>query len=383
MAWHYLPELLDGLSDSKDCGNLPSSRAAAEASSVANCSIGDASVPSKSKRTAAKPCFRGSETLCCLCSPSGMTSKPFRHQHGVERWISSLGAFPANRSPQPAGKKARTTPATCGPKRFVVFGKWDRESRCWKMYRGFFPLIISARSSETWRKRGTLRNGMLCRLPKSEPRICESVCGFSPIHLPTPASHDAKQGNGKAASECWQRQGRKPQDLPATIYQFPTPGSMDALPFLLKRTPEQWQADAARHLKNGVHKQLQLSMAVKMLPPGGPNNHYKGLGNQAKTGKLNRFPSPAASDRPRGKVSCENPILAGHQADLPTMIGLTGEIGGLLNPDWVELLMGWPNGWTALGKKASPASRKKRNIASNASKPSATAKSPKPSAKRS
>ncbi len=27
---------------------------------------------------------------------------------------------------------------------------------------------------------------------------------------------------------------------------------------------------------------------------------------------------------------------------------LSEEVGGLLNPEWVEWLMGWPLGWTAL-----------------------------------
>ena len=51
--------------------------------------------------------------------------------------------------------------------------------------------------------------------------------------------------------------------------------------------------------------------------PGGPNNHYKGLGHYAK-----------------------------HQ------------LGGKLNPRWVEWLMGYPDNWTELDASATPSSHK-------------------------
>lgn len=55
--------------------------------------------------------------------------------------------------------------------------------------------------------------------------------------------------------------------------------------------------------------------------------------------------------------------------------------GGRLNPDWVELLMGFPAGWTrlenkpsgkAIGKAKRPGSRKRETMSPTASKPSAT-----------
>ena len=54
-----------------------------------------------------------------------------------------------------------------------------------------------------------------------------------------------------------------------------------------------------------------------------------------KTGNLKRFPTPRAfmhkdSQRDRGKMN------------------LGEVVGGQLNPDWTEWLMGWPIGWTDL-----------------------------------
>jgi hypothetical protein len=52
-----------------------------------------------------------------------------------------------------------------------------------------------------------------------------------------------------------------------------------------------------------------------------------------------RFASPAARDWRSGRGRSEN----GHTPQPPE------QIGGQLNPDWVELLMGLPKGWTRLG----------------------------------
>ena len=54
-------------------------------------------------------------------------------------------------------------------------------------------------------------------------------------------------------------------------------------------------------------------------------------------GMVKRFPSPAARDWKSGAGRKEN----GHVPQLPEVLG------GQLNPDWVEWLMGWPIGWTA------------------------------------
>ncbi len=56
------------------------------------------------------------------------------------------------------------------------------------------------------------------------------------------------------------------------------------------------------------------------------------------TEAVRRFPSPAYRDYRSGKGRKDN----GHTPQVPEMVG------GLLNPDWDELLMGWPMGWTSL-----------------------------------
>lgn len=79
--------------------------------------------------------------------------------------------------------------------------------------------------------------------------------------------------------------------------------------------------------------------------PGGPNNHYKGLGHMAK----HRWSTPSTRDYKDGTVeSCKNvPVnsLLGRQVHhdrqkVPKQ--------GQLSPDWVEWLMNFPVRWTAL-----------------------------------
>ncbi len=75
--------------------------------------------------------------------------------------------------------------------------------------------------------------------------------------------------------------------------------------------------------------------------PGGPNNHYHGLGHMAK---MNKWPTPMGRDwrTATGREDRHSPnlnvMVKRHQ---PTH-------GGQLNPMWVEWLMGWPLGWTDL-----------------------------------
>lgn len=434
MTWHFLPELLDS-------GNCPSSPVPAAASSAASCSAGAASVPSKSNRTVGKSCFGGSGTACCPCSPSGMMCKPSMAARGVARWMSSLEASPASRFLRPANRPERTTSATCGRIRSACFAKWSPESRCWKTFRGFFPLTISAKSSEGWRKRGTMRNGLLFRPPSAEPRTCGSGSGFWPtpnsyedraekyrdetslrhleegrqIHLaqadrlsqmfPTPAASDRPRGMVSCENRIL---AGHQTDLPTMIGLFPTPGRIDSDFVRMKpetaalRKGRRQETLATKMLagtlpparfptpkasRDGVSPEtlrmasageceMSLDRHVKLFPtpvgydatPGGPNNHYKGLGNRAKHGKnLEKIGTPTSVQRKRsgafGKGRTPNPAE------------LAGSIGGLLNPDWVELLMGWPLGWTALGSTESPASRKIARSESSGSRPSATGKS--------
>ena len=91
--------------------------------------------------------------------------------------------------------------------------------------------------------------------------------------------------------------------------------------------------------------------------PGGPNNHYKGLGHMAR----HKWPTPCAGDdRDRGNLShkaIQRRQSLGKQLMLSMVVDKNS---GALNPTWVEWLMGFPLGWTALDASATPSSRRSR-----------------------
>jgi DNA (cytosine-5)-methyltransferase 1 len=87
---------------------------------------------------------------------------------------------------------------------------------------------------------------------------------------------------------------------------------------------------------------------------------------------VKRIPTPTASDW----KGSSKPGQRRGQLTYPNM-GVI-EAGGQLNPEWVELLMGWPKGWTRLGpmdgKMEPQGSLMELPPVRTASKPSATAK---------
>jgi len=80
--------------------------------------------------------------------------------------------------------------------------------------------------------------------------------------------------------------------------------------------------------------------------------------NLATAVQMRLIPTPTSSDDKRGDRLAH--CLANPKAgmDLSTFARNSSPIGGQLNPDWVEWLMGWPIGWTALEPLAMDKSHK-------------------------
>lgn len=90
-------------------------------------------------------------------------------------------------------------------------------------------------------------------------------------------------------------------------------------------------------LATWVKKQAQLPQGAEINP--------RAL---AKIGRLlneGKFPTPTAWDV-REKPSLPSQLRRDSPA-LQTLLALTEQAGGSLNPTWVEWLMGFPPGWTA------------------------------------
>lgn len=173
------------------------------------------------------------------------------------------------------------------------FAKWDPDTSTWRtpqcsLLGGYTEF------SETWPNSGSMRNGKCWERPMSELYISESESGL----LPTPVAIDTGSRFNQSASE--------------GAALRPTLGAMAR--FDLWPTP-----------------------TVK------GNYNRKGLSSKSGDGLATAvFATPVARDyRHPGRSRLER--TGGKQGEC-----LPQQVGGALNPTWVEWLMGWPIGWTAL-----------------------------------
>jgi hypothetical protein len=258
---------------------------------------------------------------------------------------------------------------------------FDRDSFSWKtsqlsLFEGLTEFSWSSLRS------GTIVDGRLYQPPRLEPRTSESD-GF---YLPTPIATNAKMEHKRSG-------GRPPRSyLPtptATEYgtnQTNSPGAK-VRPSLsqMARMPTPRASDGD---KSGADIETLVGF-VRALWPTPRTTGLDGGSNSRKAAKeRDRWPTPRAEERgqyqrDRGEKGKERPTLTGRALGYPTPTsrdwkdGLTpkphgrhspsvavavAEAGhpGFLNPQFVEVLMGYSIGWTALEDWATQWFRSKR-----------------------
>lgn len=154
---------------------------------------------------------------------------------------------------------------------------------------------------------------------------------------------------------------------------LPTPTRDDAANRKATPTPHFTRTGTVRHIgKNGRQSQIRLSQYTQMFPTpragDAKNNTYqrdrgqKGKERPTLTGVVKFYPTPQASDADKWSNQSEAERMAkGQQVRLPTAVSPEGGNGGILNPEFVEWLMGFPIGWSDLGDSEIRSSRKCRN----------------------
>lgn len=185
--------------------------------------------------------------------------------------------------------------------------------------------------SGRWPKSGMMRNGHVFELQTWERRTEESVSGLWPtptannhtgagmrgtggpnlqtaILWPTPTVHGNNNLKGMSANSG--------DGLFTAVKNWPTPCARGDT----RETPESWQRrrDVARQKNKKLHDlHKPLSVAVKL------------------------YPTPTAND-------AKNATLPPSQCDRDSVPGalMRDGVTGSLNADWVEWLMGYPQGWT-------------------------------------
>ncbi len=207
---------------------------------------------------------------------------------------------------------ANYDPATSSWKmlRPCLFGEWDEFS-------GIFP------------PSGMTRSGELYRLQMLEPHTCADASGLWPTPTATEYGTNQSVSIGAAVRPSLGTMARR---------MWQTPVSDDAV----ERTGGKFNSRG----------EPKLSAEVKMWPSPRAIDGSKGARSptefvlkRAATGlsnlaeRVQLYPTPTAQDASNN---------AGASQFERNSLPLNAVVGGSLNPQWVEWLMGYPPGWTAL-----------------------------------
>lgn len=272
------------------------SRELAAAYSAENCLAGKPFAP-LSKTPIAELFYVNAKTIdACRFSRFGTTSRPLTESRGgaLLTWWREVSL--AKTYPQPDQAAGSKGPGVaCGEKWPGSLAKWDPDSSSWKTRQGLL-LGGSEPFSEIWPSWGSMQNGECSARTTPELPTYGNASGSSERFL-TPHGLSSSQGQGG---------GEFDKAIRATVQRFPTPKSSVSGPDY---------ARAERERSGGP----DLASFVAL------------------------FPTPAARDyRSPNKKSYKERGGKKKGEQLPNVVG------GQLNPDWVEWLMGWPIEWTAL-----------------------------------
>lgn len=285
--------------------------------------------------------LNGNHTPQAFCAPDktkafsrpsqfGMTFAPLTERRGEELLMSYRAAFHARTSAPRVGAQASlANEVDSGKKWHELLAKFDPASCSWKTAQCSL-LADLEQSLETWPRWGSMRNGACYQQPMLERLTSGSESGY----WPTPKSNDAeKRGNFDIQNP---RNG-----LPAAAKRsvFPTPSASDGT-----RGGVMTESMTGQSLTQVVNTMVRFPTpcASDHKGSGKSGTLRDRLDYAAERGatKSNVYATPQASDFRSGQTSrLEDPNRSRN---------LNDQIGGQLNPTWVEWLMGWPLGWTDL-----------------------------------
>lgn len=295
---------------------------------------------------------------------SGVTSDPSMLSRGADEWISSLADSRVRTSamPESASASKEESDPPSGSRCLESFATFDRATSSWKTSQ--LSLFADLKpSSLVLPRSGSMRSGRLFERPTSAPPTAESDSSSSPsidgAHWRTASSTDWKGVSAKS----WR--DRKP-------------GEGDATPRL---------ADQVDALKGAFAKNMYPTPTAQDFgsSQNGINaDHPSGGTPSLSTWARDQWPTPTGADggnSSRGGDRIEEKLLGGMARDWPTPRANDGTSGSdatanhegspnlvavslqvqpmppagentsvdrrVLNPQFVEALMGLPIGWTA------------------------------------
>jgi hypothetical protein len=254
-------------------------------------------------------------------SQFGMTYKPLTEDRGEELLMSYLEAFHAKTSPQQAKEPvSKESEAECGKKWHGSFVKYDLDSSLWKTHQCSLLGDLEP-FSETWPRWGLMRDGECWEQQTLAHRTSETESGLLE-KLPTPQSSDYIT---KKTSKSWKAKGGVNFSLanPEIQAKWPTP------------TASMMPCEGTVRIMRKAWQEGRVSLEEASV--------IAGRDVRKSQGKVEAWPTP----RTRGMCGG-----TGHKQMLIQKLGEEQGTqmfnGGMLNPTWVEWLMGWPLEWTDL-----------------------------------
>jgi hypothetical protein len=276
------------------------SRALVEEYLGENFSDGEPSAPSSGNHT--PQAYLPPDRMTAFSRPSrfGMTFKPLTESLGAELLTLYLAAFHARTSQQPEKAQALTeSAAECGNTWRGWLAKYDLDTSSWRTAQCSL-LEDSIECLQTLPRWGMTRDGLLWELPTLERRISGTGSGL--WRTPTVGMLNADRAKDPEYTARKEAKGQTitlaDQVKHARLWPTPTV--------------------CGNYNRNGASPTSGDGLATAVL----------------------KCATPTARDWRSGKAS---------QATLErNSRPLSEQIGGSLNPMWVEWLMGWPLGWTDL-----------------------------------
>lgn len=340
------------------------------------------SAPSNSIPIASKSWRSDKQTVCCRGFPSLQMSAPLMDARGADWWTASVLAFRVPPSPVRVSGGRMPTSGTAGRGRPESLARFDPATRSWRTSVLSLLTTTSEPYSGSWPRSGTMSGGIVYPRRPSAPLTAGTGSG-SGASRPTPTvtdstREDARNGVPQHVLESPTPVAGHNLGLTHAVKLWPTPNTQDAKgagsmasridgrQMQLHSAVKLWPTPRTRGLLGGSASREMVRdlvddgvvdaetasamLGVKLWPtPRSTDGEHGGCvtprktregGNLIEAVSARTFPTPAARDwKDAGTSPAE---LARHTPHL------AASVGGQLNPDWVELLMGWPLGWTRL-----------------------------------
>lgn len=264
------------------------------------------------------------------------TSEEFALEPWSPSTSSAAGSLARTSATQASAQASTASGRAYGQSTPELLASYDPATSSWRTSQLCLDGDLSE-FSETWPRSGLMRSGIAYRLPPLVPLTAETGFGL----LPTPRADERSQGEGAALA--YAEAGFKQPTTRNAMRMWPTP---DAYP---RGGPQ----DAEKRKAGGHSVSLQDAVHSARMWPTPVVTDAIGARN-----KTSRRTKADESTHNSGTTLTDAMIDAGNLSLETDASGSNRVIGGSLNPTWVEWLMGFPLGWTALDASETPSSRK-------------------------